>query len=1533
MSFQMFSQSEKLQPRQFTVEDGLPSNSIFSLLQDTQGYLWIGTEDGLARFDGYEFKTFHALDEGSGISVRRIVQLIEGHDSNIYLAGTLGSKGLERYNPRKKQFELFLGLEGDSVNLPHARIQYLFEDSRRQLWIISEKSETKLLTINRWDHKKEKLYQYTHFQPDIPIDKHLTYYSYGLVPSSHSYNHIPIIEHPSGTIHFGSRKGLQSYQNDNDQFRTINLSQDSLLNVHELTIDPSGTLWIGAEQGLFSLPTHSQSSPNQSIEGKDPTPSKIDPLVSHSLNRVTSNTARFIFPGSQHNIWASLNGEIEVFNLKDKKQQIYYPFDNELYNNAFDRDALGNDKFILCPIQEDSKSDIWFIPIRTNILVKYQREQEDFTFYRLSPNIKNEMIVGSFWDSFNTLWIATKDHGLYQIPSISPPFRYYSQDIFSEHSLPNDTINCIFESSDSTIWVGTNSGLTYFNEQTNNFYSSLKELKQYQNIYVTDICQDKKNNLWISSLNQGLFQLDPSGKLLAHFSSTNSPEMIVSNKISTLHASMNEDELWVGYAVDGASLIRLDDFKATHFKAAINKQDTSLLGHYSIDHIFEDSNGRIWLTTYREGLSRYLRKENRFKQYIGDFNRKAIFNNRPINFIAEGIHQEIFVGPNGTEGLFKWNSALDSFISLPDPRRELRSLNNFYQDQKGYIWTASFLNGLFCIHPDSGIVKRFTQFNGLPHNSFKDPSIIDAVGNIWLPTQKGIVHFNPNHQSFYIYNNHNNYRINSVRANFNRLMLNRNGVRRKARFKGRMAICKRKNGEIWIGSNNGINAFHPQSMFIDSVPPKVSIKNVYIKNAHISPEALWDNHKKAPLVLPYHQNDLTFEFVGIHFANPEKNVYSWKLSNYDSEWSEPNDQRIARYTNLSPGTYIFQIKAANADGTWNIEGANFHFHIKKPWWATPWAYLTYLLLIASIVFGYTRFRTQQLKRKNEHLETLVDERTKEVAIQNEQLAKQTLQLKELDKAKSRFFTNISHEFRTPLTVISGLTSLVSNSFSLPKEVKDNLKIVYRNSQQLLRLVNQVLDLAKLESHTLTVSYVCADVVPYLKYLGESFYSYAESNHVHLSVNSNVNQLLMDYDPDRLKDIISNLISNAIKFTPEEGSVDLTIDQVEVDDIEMLQVVVQDTGIGIAEVDIPHIFDRFYQIADSPTRTYEGTGVGLAFAKELITLLGGSMNVSSIKDKGSTFEVRLPIRKESDWQDTHQLIANMSGEGMIMMPLTDDIQIATSKEGKQVSGEAETKDLPIILIIEDNQDVLAYIKACLEGAFHILTAVNGQQGVDVAIEHIPDIIISDIMMPEKDGYEVCIELKNDSRTSHIPIILLTAKADQTDKVSGLKVGAEAYLIKPFDPEELYIRIQKLIELRKTLQSYYQQYSPSLDEIGRSLDEVHLGVSAKPTKKENAFILKFQKTVKDHLFDTQFSIDSLADEMSMSRTQLFRKIKALTDRSPSSYVRFIRLNLAKELLKNPDLSISEVAYEVGFNDPNYFTRSFVQEFSITPTEYRS
>jgi signal transduction histidine kinase/DNA-binding response OmpR family regulator len=716
-----------------------------------------------------------------------------------------------------------------------------------------------------------------------------------------------------------------------------------------------------------------------------------------------------------------------------------------------------------------------------------------------------------------------------------------------------------------------------------------------------------------------------------------------------------------------------------------------------------------------------------------------------------------------------------------------------------------------------------------------------------------------------------------------------------------MPMPKTKKAICFLGTG-GLNVFNPDSLKGSNEVPHIYLTGVKLFNKPVSigedSPLEQDISVTEEIVFKSSQNVFAIDYVALDFQQLKNNQYAYIMEGFDQDWNYVGKQRTASYTNLNPGTYTFKVKATNNDGVWNEKPAEIQVVVLPPWYRTWWAFFLYaMMLVAGLVF---------LRRMIEMRERFKsDLRLKE---------KEKEQIRELDKLKTNFFTNISHEFRTPLTlIISPLERFFAENPDLPEKQKSQFKLIHRNAKQLLKLINQLLDLSKLEAGKFTPEISQSDIVEFLEKLTSSFKNLAEQKQIDLSFVTEPKQLMAFYDADILEKVVTNFLSNAFKYTPEKGKIEVILEpiyQLE-GQLDKVQILVKDTGSGISPQHISNIFNRFYQIQESTQPQIVGTGVGLALCKELILLHRGDISVASIPQEGSTFKVILPVSANSferSW------IKETTKEIGIETPTI--LKKAVSKNDK-VNVNSEK---PIVLIAEDNEELREYIKEVLSENFEVLEADNGKLAWEKALNFIPDLIISDWMMPELTGVEFCGLVKENVKTSHIPVIILTSKSNNESKIVGWEVGADDYITKPFNANLLEVRVKNLLEIRRKLRERFTQ------EVEIQPKEITLNTA------DEHFLERAIRTVEENIDNPAFDIQQLESELKMSNMQLYRKLKSLTNLSGNEFIRNIRLKRAVQLLETESYTVSEIAYKVGFNDPSYFTRIFKKEYGKSPSEMR-
>lgn len=809
------------------------------------------------------------------------------------------------------------------------------------------------------------------------------------------------------------------------------------------------------------------------------------------------------------------------------------------------------------------------------------------------------------------------------------------------------------------------------------------------------------------------------------------------------------------------------------------------------------------------------------------------------------IRYETATGKTEMLNLEKGNLPFNHITSIvPDPRLP-----------EAVLWLGTYGGGLLRYDCTTRKSESFGTEDGLPDAELMG-LLPDDGGKFWMSHSKGVSRFDPETAVF---------------SNFDAQDgLLASGYNSKSAYKGR-------DGLLYFGGTDGLSIFDPSTIQKSVFEPPILFTRLLLANKESKFEDL-GSPLKAPifltdtLVLTYRDNAFSLEWAAQDFRCPERIRYAYLLENFDQDWQEIGTESKATFTNLDPGKYRLKIRSTNSDGIWFDQQKSLMLIITPPWYETWWARSLFILTGLLLIYVVYRF---QLNRRTERME-----------------AKRIM---DLEAIKSRLYTNFTHEFRTPLTIINGLIE----DLDIPPQSK---KIIGRNSQTLLGLVNQLLDLAKMDAGELTLHLRQSDVLPYLHYLAESLRSMAVRKDVDLVVTAGRQSLFMDFDEERLKHILNNLLSNAIKFTDPGGRVEVQFSVSKENMGEWLKIMVKDSGRGIRAEKFATIFERFSQIKDDGQSNTGGTGIGLSVVKELCELMGGTVELESEWGKGSTFTIRIPVTRNA--------------------PLLQDENVefiypAASETTLEIREVPQDEEKPLILLIEDNLDLTLYISTLLRQQYQVITAPDGETGLKLALETIPDIIISDVMMPKMDGFRLCETLKQDLRTSHIPVVLLTAMVEHEDKIAGLTYGANVYLAKPFDKIELLLQLRNLLHNIRQLQARFGG--------GKIVREA-------PKNKDEEFVFTLRELIEAKIAETELNVPELAGHFDLNQAQLSRKLKALTGLTTIGFILQTRLDQAVHLLHHSELNISEVAYQTGFSDPAYFSRAFQKKMGCSPSEFR-
>ncbi|TKG93742.1 hybrid sensor histidine kinase/response regulator [Puteibacter caeruleilacunae] len=1102
-------------------------------------------------------------------------------------------------------------------------------------------------------------------------------------------------------------------------------------------------------------------------------------------------------------------------------------------------------------------------------LLRIDLKNKQLKVYQHEDN--NNMTLGSNHvnalceDHSGVLWIGTSRGGLNKLNLEHKPFTHIFHDPWNKESLASNLIDGIYEDQDGHVWIGTfDEGLNMieFNEDGRKIHKLKDQLKADR---VFSIVQDKDGRIYCGSDKDGLiaFEWDNGIKNLQKIPLTDES----GNSYGNISKILIDQEgiFWMGMNMRREGLIRYNPKDADqNVKVFKGKTDFNLGTIDRIVDICEDHLGDLWVGTQNDGVFRVRldqsRMPGRIKQYVYRPNWKNSITGNRAFAIHEGSDGNIWIGLFGG-GLNK--------ITPPDNKRKLS-------------------------------IQHFNHKVGLADDAVYG-ILEDDNENLWISTNNGISKFNISTQTFTNYDMEDGLQEN----NFRKYAFHRGG-----------------SGKFYFGGINGITVFDPNEIQDNSKEALTRITRLKIFNTELKvgetnkglPEIDRDISKIDKLVLDYSNNTFTIDFVGLHYASPEKNKYKYKLEGYNEEWVfVESDRRFASFANLRPGDYKFLVTAANSDGTWSSNPATIELEILPPWWQTWWAYLMYGLIV---FFGLLLFRNI-IVFKQEYISRLNIERLEKEKI------------KELNQAKLRFFTNISHEFKTPLALILGpLGEICDDEERLSLRIRKNLGLIRTNADRMLRLIDQLVDFRKMESGHLSLKYNSIDIISYITHIAKSFREAASKKNITLSISSATDQLNLLLDQDKVEKILYNVLSNALKFTPEHGliTVSMRVKTRKVKELgdeiaywsvqnnmeEFFEIRISDTGKGIPQNDLNNIFDRYYgkENVDKSDISDASSGIGLALVKGLVQLHQGELGVYS--SEGNTcFIIRFPMNSAQAF--------DLQSQEIKVEVLPDIDEVAVEEQIVNVE-DSEDKSKPLILVVDDHQEMREFVKQTLEKNYRVMIAENGKDAYDQVMQMIPDLIISDVMMPEVDGLEFCKLIKSNEITNHIPVILLTAKTSIDHRIEGLEVGADSYIPKPFNVQHLKVRISKLLELRKALRDKYRNNFQLLEKDESGLKEADL-----------KFVKNVETIIDKYLMDESFSVELLGNEIGFSRMQLYRKLKSITDLSPNEFIRNYRLKKAAELLQKGEMNVSEVLYEIGFTNKSYFTKCFKEIYGMTPTEY--
>ncbi len=1210
-------------------------------------------------------------------------------------------------------------------------------------------------------------------------------------------------------------------------------------------------------------------------------------------------------------------------------------------------------------IAQTNDGDLW-LATSGGGLARLNPETGDATYYRYSPgapqSICSDYLQAIAVDDKDRVWIGSENNGI----SILNPGNGTIENINAESgNLGSNVVETIFKARDGRIWIGTFEGNASVYSHSTNSFKIIKLAER--NLSVYGISEGHSGDIWLGTQEQGLFHYSESG--IDHFSiSTQTAGGLINDNIHALYTD-HDGGLWLGIFQGGVNMMKprpiFNDMVSNLYQQLNGK---TVLGIYPDGHeniyactdgdglfvinsksgvtrhytagqsglrsntlrcAYKDHENRIWIGTYLKGLQEFNPEKNTFSCYENIPGDSTSLANNDVTCIVEDLLGNLWIGTNGGLDILDKKTGKFRHFTKNDANPDKSIINNhitgLYVDSHGYLWISTFWGlsrmdpakgtvrnynmmenentyycvtedskgrlwagttiGLQLLNPTDGTFQIFSTHDGLPSNVI-DGIVEDGDGNLWLSTNQGICKFNYDKGTF-----RNFYTEDGIRSN--EFMHN--------------SYAMSHNGEIFMGSVEGLTSFYPNKIVSKSTPPRLAITDLLIFNNRVTPNDEYGILNKSitetsEITLKWEDNSFTIIYNAIDYLQPQKIKYAYRMSGFDSQWTyHPFNLNSASYTNLNTGTYYFEIKASNDGETWS-KPIVLKINIIAPLWRRWWAIMLYIITVSAGIYTlWIYYRKNQAEKQ-------------EIKIEN---IRQQNDIK-LNKSRLQFFTNISHEFRTPLTLIMSPLEQMMESDEYSSNTKRQLNIMHRNADRLLKLVNQIMDIRKIDNNKLRLNPSKCDLVKFLREIHENFQQLAIKNNITFTFASQLKEYSAYIDTELIDKSIYNLLSNAFKFTPQGGKIEISIRRADNGQSNNVVIIVEDNGRGIPEENVDKIFDRFFQGDTSSMQ--QGTGIGLWLTKQFIEMHNGIISVSSEVGRGTAFTIML-----TDGEEFRESVSAETNYRHLTMYNEVEGSAANGNTDTAPNPETPHENTPTILVVEDNTDIREYLQKGLEHLYNIKTASNGLEGLQIAKQTIPDLVITDIMMPEMDGIEMCRTLKTDIETCHIPVIMLTARSSEEQRIEGLETGADSYIPKPFNPKHLMVRIEKLLELRKTLREKFG------NDIGFETEQAGIAIPDRDLLK------KVTSVIKKRMSDSKLSVETLAEEVGISRGHLQRKLKNLTGQNPNEFIRIIRLKQAAEILTANDVSIAEVAEMVGFNSQSYFSTAFTKQFNISPSQY--
>ncbi len=1302
---------------------------------------------------------------------------------------------------------------------------------------------------------------------------------------------LSITQDGTGFLWFGTEMGVNRYDGSRFKNYVHNAKDSNTLsnnNVITLFCDTRKTVWAGTSTGLNRynrekdlferIPLKSSplnisciyedkkgtlwiGSSNGLYAFANRQPDKLKVYKSEMINSIAGNNVRAVFEDHNGHLWVgSNNGLTRMIPQKDG-----YRFESFTHEPGNPRSLSA---VHVTTITEDAKQQLW-IGTQNSGINLFDASTGSFTRFGKSGNTTSGLINNNIRIIASTrkgmLWVGTQE-GLSIIDPVTKNIQSFQNDPGNNKSLSQNSIYSLYEDANGSVWIGTYFGGANSTYPYSTNFSVLQNhatRSSLSNNVVSSIVEDVQHNLWMGTEGGGLnYYNRTTYQFTVYKNNLNNTNSLGSNLVKAVMID-KEQNIWCGTHGGGLNVL---DRKQNKFKRYLYKENDAATLASEVTSMIEDDNERLWVSS-NFGLQLFSKK--------GIELTPLSFSS--INGFVNGIPARTFY--KDAQGAV-WIGALPGlYVVNGNNMKELSSdlyINNITQDKKGNIWVALRYGGIAMYNSSNGEFIRYTEKDGLPNNNVIS-LLEDENGFFWLSTDNGLIKYNPVLKTAQTYTVSDGLAGNEFNYN---------------------SYLKDSRGEFFFGGYHGITSFFPATIETNSYVAPVVFTGLRLFNNTVAingEDELLDRNinQMKRIVFTHKQNVFTIEFALLNFIKSNKNKYAYKLEGFDKDWNDVTTAS-ATYTNLPSGTYTFLVKGANNDAVWSLP-ASIELKILPPFWLTWWAYCIYVLAFAAILFLVVRFFFLRALLKKED---------------------------ELHQVKLNFFTNVSHEIRTHLTLIMAPVDKLLDTKQNDGFIQQQLTQVKTNANRLLKLVSELMDFRKAETNHLNLRIERYNLIPFLQDIYSSFQETSLAKHIHVSFIHDAEDIPVYFDKEQLEKVFFNLLANAFKFTQEGGRISLMVEQQD----NKVNITVTDNGRGIAPEYLDKLFTNFFQVADHGLQN-TGYGIGLALSKNIVELHKGTISVESEpslngKEGRTVFTVTL-LQGNRHFETTDLTETNPVTKTAVVEP----VPVAAAHQPITTAETTKEKQFSI-LIAEDNPELRSLVKETFNDQYNVIDCEDGLQGWNTAVEQIPDLIISDVMMPEMDGFTLCNKLKTDERTSHIPVILLTAKSSQDDQVSGLETGADIYITKPFSTKILELNVRNLLAAREKLR---QKFSQQIIAAPEKTTTTETAADTFVNTVDKEFLTRVMQLVDEHMDDPDFGVEKLARKVAMSPPILYKKIKAVSNMSVNEFVKSLRLKKAAQLLQQTDMTVYEVAYNVGYNDRKYFSREFKKQFGKTPSEY--